>query len=74
MIKVAIVHMRILNGNTSNSFEYYVFNNYPSIKKAARTLSNFGQAHMTGTGGTIFLPEHDYERAKRDIKKTPTKI
>ena len=62
-----------LNGNTSNSFEYYVFKNYPSIKKAARTLSNFGQAHMTGTGGTIFLPEHDYERAKEILKKLPQK-
>ena len=27
-----------LSGNTSNSFEYYVFKKYPAIKKAAKTL------------------------------------
>jgi len=60
-----------LNGNTSNSFERHVFSNFPSIKKAAENLSNFGPARMTGSGGTLFLPENESERAKKILKKLP---
>ena len=60
-----------LHGNTSNSFEYYVFNKYPAIKKAANTLSKFGPVHLSGTGGTIFLPEPDHNKAMEITKKLP---
>ncbi len=60
-----------LNGDTSNSFQYYVFKNFPSIKKAAKTLSNFGSACMTGSGGTLFLAENDCGRAREILKKLP---
>ena len=62
-----------LHGNISNSFEYSVFKNFPSIRKAAKTLSNFGSARMTGSGGTLFLPESDCERAREILKKLPKK-
>ena len=60
-----------LSGNTSNSFEYYDFNKYPAIKKAAKTLSKFGPVHLSGSGGTIFLPEPDHNRAIEITKKLP---
>ena len=60
-----------LHGDTSNSFEYYVFKTFPSIKKAANTLSNFGSVRMTGSGGTLFLPENDCKRAEEILKKLP---
>ena len=62
-----------LDGKTSNSFEYHVFKNYPSIKQAAKTLSNFGPARMTGSGGTLFLPENNYDKAKEILEKLPKK-
>tara|TARA_B100001287_G_C22585340_1_gene482955 strand:- start:104 stop:919 length:816 start_codon:yes stop_codon:yes gene_type:complete len=60
-----------LNGNTSNTFERHVFRKFPSIKKAAEKLSNYGPARMTGSGGTLFLPENESERAKEILKKLP---
>lgn len=60
-----------LHGDTFNSFEYYVFKTFPSIKKAAKTLSNFGSVRMTGSGGTLFLPENDCKRAQEILKKLP---
>ena len=62
-----------LNGNTSNTFERNVFRNFPSIKKAAEKLSNFGPVRMTGSGGTLFLPEYESERAEKILKELPKK-
>ena len=62
-----------LKNNTRNDFENIVFKNYPSIYKSYKYLSKFGRARMTGTGGTVFLPQSTLQDAEKVISGLPKK-
>ena len=42
-------------GQTTNDCEIVVFENYPEVESAARFLSRYGQARMSGTGACVFV-------------------
>jgi len=62
-----------LKNNTRNDFENVVFKRYPSIFKSYKYLSKFGKARMTGTGGTVFLPQSSLQDAIKVISSLPKK-
>lgn len=44
---------------------------YPEVAKALTWLRQFGDAKMTGTGATVFLPCKDEETAKKILENLP---
>lgn len=62
-----------LKNNTINDFENIVFKAYPSIYKSYKYLSEFGRARMTGTGGTVFLPQPTLQDAEKVVSRLPKK-
>ena len=46
-----------------NDCEAVVLKMYPELKKIMQDLGSWGQAHMSGTGSTIFLPFDDKKTA-----------
>ncbi|MDG2159483.1 MAG: 4-(cytidine 5'-diphospho)-2-C-methyl-D-erythritol kinase [Gammaproteobacteria bacterium] len=60
-----------MNNNFKNDFEDIVFQKYPSIKKSYDILSNFGNARMSGTGGTIFISFDTLKSAKAILSLIP---
>ena len=62
-----------LNNNTKNDFEKIVFKKYPSIFESFQNLSKYGQARLTGTGGTVFLPSPSLVEAEKILLDLPKK-
>ena len=62
-----------LNNNTKNDFEKIVFRKYPSIFESFQYLSEYGEARLTGTGGTVFLPLPSLMEAEKILLDLPKK-
>ena len=60
-----------LNNNTRNDLEDVVFELYPSIYQSYKNLSKYGNARMSGSGGTVFLPLSSYNEARKVISRLP---
>lgn len=74
MMKIAAF---LEQGNSNlfrNDCEAVVRNLYPEIDNALKTLSNFGEARMTGTGACIFMAFETKDEALEISKKLPKNL
>ena len=60
-------------GVAKNDFENIVFKEYPSIYESYKKLSSYGHARMTGSGGTVFLPQKSLLDAEKVLSCLPKK-
>ena len=60
-------------GVAKNDFENIVFKEYPSIYESYKKLSSYGHARMTGSGGTVFLPQKSLLDAEKVLSSLPKK-
>lgn len=53
------------DGGGHNDCEPVVFRRYPAVAEAARWLSQFGVARLTGTGGCVYCAQADEQAARQ---------
>lgn len=63
--------LRALMAGARNDCEPVVRALYPEVDEALRWLSRCGDARMTGTGGCVFAPFREQERARACLRALP---
>ncbi|MFV8782303.1 4-(cytidine 5'-diphospho)-2-C-methyl-D-erythritol kinase [Microbulbifer sp. SA54] len=61
-----------LNEQASNDFQPLVEDLYPEVRKARQWLSQFGEAHLTGTGACVFAAFDSEVQAREILAKRPS--
>jgi len=54
-----------------NDLEPMVRNRYPEVDRAMRLLAEFGEPHMSGSGGCVFLKVTDADRGRQILDRIP---
>ncbi|MGE5241036.1 MAG: 4-(cytidine 5'-diphospho)-2-C-methyl-D-erythritol kinase, partial [Bacteroidota bacterium] len=54
-----------------NDLEAAVRSRYPEVDRAMRWLSEYGEPHMSGSGGCVFLKVADADRGRQILERIP---
>ena len=54
-----------------NDLEPMVRSRYPEVDRAMRMLAEFGEPHMSGSGGCVFLKVTDADRGRQILERIP---
>ena len=67
-----ISFQNFIDGETTNVLEPLAVARYPEIGKALDYLSDYGVAHMSGTGSAVFAAVQTHELADEILQRMPT--
>lgn len=68
----SISFQNFIDGETTNALEPLAVARHPEIGKALDYLSDYGVAHMSGTGSAVFAAVQTHELADEILQRMPT--
>ena len=72
--KKAMTKKDIQNGNTTNDLEPITRLLYPEVDQALKTLGNYGDAKMNGSGSSVYLRCDSKDKASEICRKLPSHL